>query len=147
MKYAEAKSGRVFVIRLEDGDILHEQIEQFAKEKDIKAAYLTVLGGGDRGSVLITGPKDGRSKKIVPQEEHLDCVHEVVGTGTLFPNEQGETLLHMHLACGRGDSTITGCVRRGVKVWQVMEVILHELVDSTGVRRPDPSTGFELLIP
>ena len=147
MKYAEAKSGRVFVIRLEDGDILHEQIEQFAKEKDIKAAYLTVLGGGDRGSVLITGPKDGRSKTIVPQEGCLGDVHEVAGTGTLFPNEQGETLLHMHLACGRGNSTITGCVRRGVKVWQVMEVILHELVDSTGVRRPDPTTGFELLIP
>ena len=147
MKYAEAKSGRVFVIRLEDGDILHEEIEQFAKEKEINAAYLTVLGGGDRGSVLITGPKDGRSKTIVPQEECLEDVHEVAGTGTLFPNEQGETLLHMHLACGRGDSTITGCVRRGVKVWQVMEVILHELVDSTGVRRPDPATGFELLIP
>ena len=31
MKYSEAKPGRIFVIRLEDGDIVHEAIESFAK--------------------------------------------------------------------------------------------------------------------
>lgn len=30
MKYTEAKIGRAFVLRLEDGDILHEELEQFA---------------------------------------------------------------------------------------------------------------------
>ncbi|HEC32525.1 MAG TPA: DUF296 domain-containing protein, partial [Deltaproteobacteria bacterium] len=29
MKYAEAKLGRVFVIRLEDGEIVHEVVEKF----------------------------------------------------------------------------------------------------------------------
>ena len=29
MKYSEAKQGRVFIIRLEDGDVLHESIEAF----------------------------------------------------------------------------------------------------------------------
>lgn len=77
----------------------------------------------------------------------LDNVHEVAGTGTLFPDENGEPVLHMHMACGRDGSTITGCVRNGVKVWQVMEVVVQEIVDTTGVRRPDPVTGFELLIP
>ena len=38
MKYSEAKQGRVFIIRLEDGDILHESIEAFAREHSIKAA-------------------------------------------------------------------------------------------------------------
>ena len=32
MKYSEAKQGRTFIIRLEDGDILHEKIEEFARE-------------------------------------------------------------------------------------------------------------------
>jgi predicted DNA-binding protein with PD1-like motif len=53
----------------------------------------------------------------------------------------------MHMACGRNGDTVTGCVRTGVKVWQVMEVILFELMESTGVRRPDPATGFKLLQP
>lgn len=30
MKYSEAKQGRIFVIRLEDGDVIHEEIEKFA---------------------------------------------------------------------------------------------------------------------
>ena len=147
MKYSEAKPGRVFVIRLEDGDILHEEIERFAHEKKIKAAYLTALGGADAGSVLVVGPEDGRAETIVPMTHTLGNVHEVVGTGTLFPNESGQMILHMHLSCGRNDAAVTGCIRQGVKVWQVMEVIIHELTDSTGIRRPDGVTGFELLIP
>lgn len=147
MKYSEAKPGRVFVIRLEDGDVLHEEIEKFAVEKGIRAASLIALGGADIESKLVTGPEEGRSETIVPMVESLDDVYEVVGTGTLFPNEQGDMLLHMHLACGRNTTTTTGCVRQGVRVWHVMEVIIHELVDSSGVRKLDQATGFELLIP
>ncbi|MCA1792588.1 MAG: DNA-binding protein [Desulfobacteraceae bacterium] len=53
----------------------------------------------------------------------------------------------MHMACGRGDNTITGCIRKGVRVWQVMEVIIHELTGSIGMRKKDAATGFDLLIP
>jgi predicted DNA-binding protein with PD1-like motif len=53
----------------------------------------------------------------------------------------------MHLACGREQSTITGCVRRGVKIWHVLEVVITELVDCTAGRPVDPITGFKLLIP
>lgn len=127
--------------------MVHETIEQFAKDQGIAAASLIVLGGADKGSVLVTGPAQGRSQPIVPKTGMLDNVHEVSGVGTLFPNEKGEPVLHMHMACGRGLSTVTGCVRNGVKVWQVMEVIVHELADAKGVRRPDPVTGFELLVP
>jgi predicted DNA-binding protein with PD1-like motif len=77
----------------------------------------------------------------------LDNVHEVAGTGTLFPDDEGSPVLHMHMACGRNDATVTGCVRMGVKVWQVMEAILFELVDSTGTRVLDAETGFKLLQP
>ncbi|HCY84471.1 MAG TPA: DUF296 domain-containing protein [Desulfobacteraceae bacterium] len=147
MKYSEAKPGRVFVIRLEDGDVVHETLEQFAKEQSIQAASLIILGGADKGSVLVTGPAQGRVTPIVPTTKVLDNVHEVAGTGTIFPNADGEPVLHMHMACGRGTSTVTGCIRSGVTVWQVMEVVLYELNDCTGTRLPDAATGFELLIP
>ncbi|MDL1955882.1 MAG: DNA-binding protein [Candidatus Desulfofervidus auxilii] len=147
MKYSQAKIGRVYVIRLEDGDIIHEEIEKFAREKSIKAAALIIIGGADEGSKLIVGPEHGRKKPIVPMEHILNNVYEIVGTGTIFPNEKGEPILHMHIACGRKTSSITGCVRKGVKVWHVMEVILFELVDTTAIRALDPNTGFELLNP
>jgi predicted DNA-binding protein with PD1-like motif len=53
----------------------------------------------------------------------------------------------MHLSCGRGNTAVAGCIRKGVKAWQVMEVILHELTGSTGVRKMDETTGFALLVP
>jgi hypothetical protein len=53
------------VIRLEDGDILHEEIEKFAKEKGINAAYLIAVGGGGCGSKLIVGPRKRPCRKKI----------------------------------------------------------------------------------
>ncbi len=147
MRYSQAKQGRIFIIRLEDGDIVHEEIEKFSREKSIKAAALIILGGADKGSKLIVGPEHGRREPIIPMEHILDNVHEIAGTGTIFPDEKGKPVLHMHMACGRKTSSVTGCVRKGVKVWHIMEVILFELVDTTAVRAFEPTTGFELLRP
>lgn len=57
MRYSEAKYGRVFIIRLEDGDILHEEIERFATEKQISSAALMVLGGADAGAGWLSARK------------------------------------------------------------------------------------------
>lgn len=147
MKYSEAGPGRIFVIRLEDGDIVHETIEKFARDRNIGAAALIILGGADRGSKIVVGPEAGRAKPIVPMHHILADVHEVSGVGTLFPDDEGNPVLHMHMTCGRQLETATGCIRTGVKVWQVMEVVLFELTNATGRRVMDPETGFKLLVP
>jgi predicted DNA-binding protein with PD1-like motif len=147
MKFSQAKLGRVFVIRLEDGDILHECVEAFAREQNIQAATLIALGGADVGSKLVVGPQEPRAVPIVPLDMVLDNVNEIAGVGTIFPDAKGEPILHMHIAGGRKEGTIAGCVRRGVKIWHVGEVILWELVDTTGCRLKDPASGFELLQP
>jgi predicted DNA-binding protein with PD1-like motif len=147
MKYSQAEQGRTFIIRLEDGEILHSSIEAFAMENNITAAALIVLGGADKNSKLVVGPEHGRSETITPMHQVLKNVHEITGTGTLFPNEDGKPTLHMHISCGRGDKVKAGCVREGVRVWQVMEVILFELTNSSARRRMDGGTGFELLSP
>ncbi len=147
MKYSQAKQGRIFIIRLEDGEIIHEEIEKFANTKSIKAAVLTVLGVVDKNSKLIVGPEHERKHPIVPMKHVLDNAHEVVGTGTIFPNEEGKPISHIHIACGRQTSTVTGCIRKGVKIWHVLEVILIELVDTTAIRALDTKSGFELLQP
>ena len=147
MKYSQAKQGRIYIIRLEDGDIIHEEIEKFANKKSIKAAALIIIGGVDKNSKLVVGPEHGRTVSIVPMEHLLNNVNEIVGTGTIFPNEKGEPILHMHIACGRKASTVTGCVRKGVKTWHILEVILFELIETDAVRAFDPLTGFDLLNP
>ena len=147
MKYSEAKQARVFVIRLEDGDVIHEEIEKFARDKGVKAASLIILGGVDKNSKLVVGPQGGRQKPVVPMEHILDGVSEAAGTGTIFPDEKGKPVLHMHIACGRESKTVTGCVRKGVKAWHILEVIMFELVDTKAARVLDPAVGFELLRP
>jgi predicted DNA-binding protein with PD1-like motif len=147
MQYSQAKQGRIFVIRLEDGEILHETIEQFAVTQGIRAAYLIILGGADRQSRLVVGPENGRAVPVSPMIHELENIHEIVGTGTLFPDEEGRPVLHMHVASGRLDSTITGCVRTGVRIWLVAEVVLIELLETTAVRRMEPGSGFKLLKP
>jgi len=133
------------VISLDNGDIVHQEIEQFARNQSIKAAALTVIGGADKGSRLVVGPEHGSKLPISPMEQILENVHEIVGAGTLFPDEEGNPVVHLHMACGRKSSTKTGCIRRGVKVWHTMEVILLELLESTAKRRLDPRTGFARL--
>jgi predicted DNA-binding protein with PD1-like motif len=147
MKYSQAKQGRIFVIRLEDGEILHETIERFADDQGIHSAYMIVLGGVDQQSRLVVGPEDGRALPVNPLTHDLEEVHEITGTGTLFPDEDGKPMLHMHVAAGRKESTITGCVRTGVKTWQVAEVVLIELLETTAVRKLEPALGLKLLTP
>jgi predicted DNA-binding protein with PD1-like motif len=145
MQYTETSRGRTFVLRLEHGDVVHETIEGFAREQGIAAAALIVLGGADTGSRLVVGPEEGDSRPVNPMVRELGHVHEVAGTGTLFPDEEGEPVLHMHMACGRQDQTTTGCIRAGVRTWQILEVVLFELVGTSGLRRKDPHLGFSLL--
>ncbi len=147
MKYCQAQAGRIFILRLEDGEILHETVEHFAVEHKIGAASVIAVGGADRGSRLVVGPRDGRARPVTPMENILDNVHEIAGVGTLFADEDGRPVLHMHLAAGRETDTVTGCVRNGVRVWQVMEVVLREMTGTAAIRRKDQTTGFALLDP
>lgn len=147
MKYVQAGLGRAFLVRLEDGEVVHEVLEQFAQDHGIRAAAVIVVGGADGGSRLVVGPERGRAIPIVPREHVLNEVHEVAGTGTIFPDEAGNPILHLHLAAGRGDRAVTGCARAGVKTWHLLEVILVELLDTAAVRRLDRALGFKLLDP
>ena len=147
MKYSSAQLGRIFILRLENGEIVHEEVERFAREQSIKAAALIVVGGADDKSRLVVGPAQGEARPVDPMTHILEGVHEVAGVGTLFPDEQGNPSLHMHMACGRNGQAMAGCIRTGVKVWEVMEVILLELRDCEGKRIFDSTTGFSLLNP
>ncbi len=147
MRYSTAQMGRIFVIRLEDGEVLHETIEQFAQEEGIRAAALVLVGGADEGSKLVVGPEEGRADPVNPLTRVLAGVHEITGTGTLFPDEEGKSVLHLHIAAGREEATMTGCVRSGVKIWHIGEVILFELTDTPAIRKLDPRLGFKLLCP
>ncbi len=144
MQAAEGRLGRVFVLRLEDGDRIPDVIEAYAAEQGIARAMCTMLGGLG-GGTLVVGPEDGDAETIVPMTHGLTAVHEVAAVGTLFPDAAGTPKLHMHLTAGRDADVLTGCCRKGVDVWKIAEVVLVELADLPMSRKVDPAFGFEML--
>ena len=147
MDSSEGTSGRVFVLRLNDGEVLHESIEKFAKANGIAAATVIAVGGAGKGSVLTVGPALPLSSPVVPLRHVLDAPCELTGNGTIFQNAAGDPVLHMHCSCGREGRSVTGCVRSGVKVWLVMEAVISEIMGAKAKRLADRDSGFELLVP
>ena len=147
MKVAAGHLGRVLVIRLDEGDVLHECVERAAKDAGMHRAAVLALGGADRGSRLVVGPEDGDARSIVPVHTELTGASEMAAVGTIFPDEEGEPSLHMHGTFGRGERAVTGCVRAGVNAWLIQEVVVIELLGLESVRITDKETGFKLLVP
>ena len=145
MQFAEAKLGRIFVIRLHDGDRLHEVLEQFAAQYKISAALCFFIGGAKGKSRIVVGPKDGYDLPPEPMITLLNGVHEAAGVGTIFADEKGKMKLHMHASFGRKTKSVTGCVRMGVDVWRIGEVVMLELSGTKAGRVKNKETGFEFL--
>jgi len=145
MRYSEAQLGRLFVIRLHDGDHLPDVLELFASKKQVSSGLCFFLGGvKDKGRVVV-GPSNSDTIPPDPVLKVLAGVHEVCGVGTIFSDEKGTPRLHMHASFGRGDHTTTGCIRMGIDVWQIGEAILIEIKDVAARRKRDDKTKFELL--
>ena len=145
MQYREGRLGRIFVLRLEQGEPLNDTIEAFARDHGIGGAMVMYLGGAQDGSRMVVGPEAGRGEDVVPLVYALSGIQEVLAVGTLFLNEGGEPALHMHAAAGREGGATVGCTRAGVEVWLVGEVVILEILGTAARRRQEPQTGFQLL--
>jgi predicted DNA-binding protein with PD1-like motif len=145
LQFTEAKMGRIFIIRLHDGDHLPDVLESFAEQLQISSALCFVIGGVKETSKLVVGPREADVLPPEPVVRLLEGASEISGVGTIFANEEGKPKLHMHASCGRGEKTMTGCVRMGVDVWHIGEVIVLEMTGAGAKREIDKKTGFEFL--
>jgi len=136
----------VFVIRLEDGDVVPECIERFAEAKGIRVGHVVLIGGLGGGQVVV-GPRRSDATPPEPMLLPVDGAHEVAAVGVLAPNEMGRPVLHIHGALGRSGVTLTGCLRPGVTTWLVGEAILYEILGTAAARVRDAASGFALLEP
>jgi len=146
MKATEGRVGRVFVLRLEDGDVVPECIERFAAEQGVAVGHVILIGGIGGGQVVV-GPRKSDEMPPEPMLLPVDGAHEVCAVGVLAPGPEGKPHLHIHGALGRSGSTLTGCLRPGVDVWVVGEVVLYEILGADVARPLDPDLGFALLEP
>jgi len=146
MKYSEGKVGRIFIIRLEDGDKLPNAIESFAQKKNVSRGMCILVGGIKDGNIVV-GPENNESVPPIPVVFSLQGVHEIAAVGTIFPDIDQKPRLHMHAALGREENARVGCIRPGIEVWKLGEVIILEITGNTAHREDDMATGFKVLEP
>jgi predicted DNA-binding protein with PD1-like motif len=145
VKYSQGSIGRVFVLRMEDGELLNDTLETFAAEHDVKRGLAFYLGGSADGSRMVVGPDAARDDAVIALVHTLTGPREAFAVGTLFPDEAGRPSVHMHAACGREGGATVGCTRAGFETWLVGEVVLLEILGSEARRTVDAATGFDLL--
>ncbi len=145
MKSCEGRIGRAFVLRLEDGDGVPGCIESFAAENGISVASVIMLGSVAGGQVVV-GSRDSAAMPPDPMLLPVDGAHEVAAVGVIAPVE-GKPVLHIHAALGRSGQTMTGCLRPGVNVRMLGEVIVQEILGTGAARIWDEKSRHNLLEP
>ena len=144
MMASEGRIGRVFVIRLEEGDVLPECLERFAQDNRVAVGHVVLIGGIGKGQI-VAGPRVSDERPPDPMLLPVDGAHEVVGIGVIAPGEDGKSTLHIHASLGRAGNTMTGCLRPGVSTWLVGEAVLYEILEAKVVRIRESESGLPLL--
>ncbi len=142
MEYRSGNVGRVLVIRFDDGDDFLGELVRVIKAEHIRNGWFQVLGGL-REAGVVTGPKE----PVMPPEpiwRELSGAREVLGAGSVFW-EENEPRIHLHAALGHHGETLTGCVRKGTKVYLVLELVLFELLGFDAGRPWSEEKGFNIL--
>jgi len=141
MQYSEGRLGRIFVLRIDDGEDFLAVTRDFIKDKAVQAGTLLFLGALRQGR-MVTGPEE----LAIPPEPHYVMFEggwEMVGMGTIYPGEDGPSI-HYHASVGRAGHALTGCLREKAVTYIVAEVIVLEFTGLDIRRRPDEKTGLVL---
>lgn len=142
MEYAVGKTGRVIAARLFEGEDIYESIQKIASRENVNCAAVLITGGFRKANVVV-GPKT-EQPKIVGNFRDFVGPGEVLGVGTIYCDSEGPKL-HIHTAIGKGEETMVGCPRGGASTFLILEVTIIEIEGIEAGRRPDKTTGLNLL--
>jgi len=143
MNYQVGRTGRVVVARFSDGDDVLGGLIKIARDEEIRAGVLWLVGGVKKGRAVVGPAAEG---ELPPKPLWFDIgeSHEVVATGTVFW-EKDEPKVHLHGAFGKRDAVRAGCLRGESETFLVLEAVVMEIEGVTATREMDPSVGLALL--
>jgi predicted DNA-binding protein with PD1-like motif len=142
MEYRKGTIGRVFSLRFDEGDFFLEELIKMIRKENIRSGWFHVLGGL-READVVTGPKE----PVMPPEpvwSEVRGAREVLGAGSIFWDDT-EPKIHLHAAMGHHGDTLTACVRKGTKVYLVLEVMIIEIEGIEATRPWFEKGGFNRL--
>ena len=138
MDYKTGSTGRIFAVRFDEGDDFLEEMIGLIKKENIRFGWFHLIGGLRRADV-VSGPKE----PVMPPEpvwQEVEGARETVGSGSIAWDEKDEPKIHLHAAMGHHGDTLTACVRKGTKVYLILEGYIIE-VTGFDVSRPWFSEG------
>ena len=141
MQYTEGHMGRVFVIRIDDGEDMLDSLHQFIVDKRIQAGSIHFLGALMNGR-MVTGPEE----PVIPPVPHFVMFEggwEVFGIGTIYPGDGGP-YVHFHASVGRSGHALTGCLREKATTYLIVEAVIMEFTGLTARHEFDQKTGLHL---
>lgn len=141
MQYTEGQLGRVFVVRIDDGEDMLVSLRQFIFDKGVHAGSITFLGALMNGR-MVTGPEE----PVIPPVPHFVMFEggwEVFGVGTIYPGEGGPHI-HYHASVGRSGHALTGCLREKATTYLIIEAVIMEFTGLKARREFDQKTQLHL---
>jgi len=141
MQYTEGQLGRVFVVRIDDGEDMLVSLRQFIYEKAIHAGSVIFLGALMEGK-MVTGPEE----PVIPPVPHyvfFEGGWEVFGVGTIYPGEEGPHI-HYHASVGRAGHALTGCLREKATTYLIVEAVIYEITGLSARREFDEKMQIHL---
>lgn len=141
MQYTEGQIGRVFVVRIDDGEDMLLSLRQFILDKNIQAGSIHFLGALMSGR-MVTGPEE----PVIPPVPHFVMFEggwEVFGIGTIYPGEGGPHI-HYHGSVGRSGHALTGCLREKAITYLIVEAVIMEFTGLTARREFDEKMQLHL---
>ncbi|MDD1678899.1 MAG: DNA-binding protein [Methanomicrobiales archaeon] len=142
MQYSEGHLGRIFMVRLDDGEDILVVMDRFVVAQKIRAGMILFLGALREGR-LVTGPEE----PLIPPVPHFEIFGggwEIFGMGTIYRGNDGKPMIHYHASVGRGTSVLTGCLRDKASTYLLVEVVLMEFTGIYGKRLEDPVSGVHM---
>jgi predicted DNA-binding protein with PD1-like motif len=141
MQYTEGQLGRVFVVRIDDGEDMLLSLRQFIIDKNIQAGSIHFLGALMSGR-MVTGPEE----PVIPPVPHFVMFEggwELFGVGTIYPGEGGPHI-HYHASVGRSGHALTGCLREKAITYLIIEVVIMEFTGLSARREFDEKMQLHL---
>lgn len=142
MRSTEVTVGRRFFVVLEPGDDILLAIADACALHGVRQAVVPVFIGAF-SSVTLIGTREPVPDPDVPMPQKTTVEwSEGIGTATVFPDETGVPIVHLHIAIGdKRDAALgySGHVLTAVTHYTV-ELLIEELTDAELVRRPDAAS-------
>ena len=140
MQYTEGQIGRVFVVRIDDGEDMLLSLRQFILDKNIQAGSIHFLGALMNGR-MVTGRRAGDPPG--PHFVMFEGGWEIFGVGTIYPGEDGPHI-HYHASVGRSGHALTGCLREKAITYLIVEAVIMEFTGLSARREFDKKTQVHL---